>query len=108
MYGLPQQWLNVDNQAVQKLVGSGRLCPDHEAVLQVLVPRLNEVVRVDALQRHFLESHCPLVNTLVPDGTDVRDITELLCCPFPYESGVSVQRDRGVDDVDKIFVQFGG
>lgn len=108
MYGLPERWLNVDNQAVQKLVGSGGLCPAHEVVLQVSVPRLNEVVRVDALQRHFLVSHCPLVNTLVPDGTDVRDITELLCCPFPYESGVSVQRDRGVDDVDKIFVQFGG
>lgn len=62
---------------MQKLVGSWGLGTAHEVILQVTVPRLDEVVGVDPLQRHFSEGNCPLGDAFVPDVTDIRDVVKL-------------------------------
>lgn len=49
VYSLPEGWLHVKDQAVEKFFGSWCLCTAHEVILQVPVPRLNKVIGMNAL-----------------------------------------------------------
>lgn len=103
---LAKVWFHVKNQAVKKLIGSRRVSPTHEVVLEILMPRLDEVFGMDALQGDFTQRDFPLSDAFLPYIANICNVAELGLGPLVYERQVSVEGPRGVYYVHEFFVEL--